>query len=242
MARSRRESEQFGEVVLPEAELEPLESTQARPRERPNPLLDRNHSAGRERDWLADLPPNVDIRRLRRVRKRVLRTALRESSASRDLAELPGPRESLHCIMRGNYDGYDLVAAVIALEASPLMELHIATLGFNQRNGASLVRLIDGTDPRPFVRLVVSVYHEAHEQEPTKALREQLEARGCELHAVRSHAKVIAFRFASAHYTIESSANLRSCRMVEQFAVHEGEDLFQFHRDWMTALCRGAGA
>lgn len=68
-------------------------------------------------------------------------------------------------------------------------------------------------------------------------LHQQLTARKQPVVAVRSHAKVLLFAMSDgAHYVIESSANLRSCRNVEQFALTRDAGLLQFHRAWMREL------
>ena len=38
---------------------------------------------------------------------------------------------------------------------------------------------------------------------------------------------------------IEGSANLRSCRNVEQFTATESPDLYQFHRAWILEMLDG---
>ena len=41
-------------------------------------------------------------------------------------------------------------------------------------------------------------------------------------------------------YVLESSANLRSCRMAEHFALHHDPGLLQFHRRWIESMLEQA--
>jgi hypothetical protein len=38
------------------------------------------------------------------------------------------------------------------------------------------------------------------------------------------------------YYAVESSANLRSCKMLEQFTLTNSRELVLFHRGWMAGL------
>jgi|GEM_PF-5169257 len=68
-------------------------------------------------------------------------------------------------------------------------------------------------------------------------LARELPARGGWYCATRSHAKVIAARFTDGRcFVIESSANLRTCRNLEQFAITQDRGLFDFHRQWMESV------
>jgi hypothetical protein len=40
----------------------------------------------------------------------------------------------------------------------------------------------------------------------------------------------------ASHYVIESSANLRSCRNIEQFTMTNDRELLTFHRSWMETV------
>ena len=73
------------------------------------------------------------------------------------------------------------------------------------------------------------------------ALAESLTARGHRIAAIRCHAKILAMELTDGRcLVVESSANLRSCRNIEQFTMTHDADLLLFHREWMREVLSGA--
>jgi hypothetical protein len=55
--------------------------------------------------------------------------------------------------------------------------------------------------------------------------------------SIRTHAKMLLMAFADGRkIVIESSANLRSCKNIEQASIFADAELYQFHRDWIDQL------
>lgn len=168
-------------------------------------------------------------------RRRVFHDESRTSNARKTIAALPARGESHHYVMSGSYDAFDLVDVVLEL-AGPVQALHLASLGFNAANATRLLAMLDAGRAQR-AHLLVSVYYEADRKEAETCYRlaNELPARGGGWYcAARSHAKV----FVADEYVIEASANLRSCRMIEQFTLTNCPELAGFHRDWMERVNR----
>lgn len=191
--------------------------------------------------WTEGLPDN--LRHVRRAVRRRFIHALNVQNAAKDLEQLPEPGETYHFIMRGNWHGWDLVPAVLRLAGGPAIELlYVATLGFNKDNAVELANLLDAGRIKR-VRFVCSVYFRDATRDIFEFLAAELQARGQELLAMRNHAKLLLFRLEDGRsYVVESSANLRSCRNVEQFALSHDAGLFDFHVAWMDAQLANRGA
>jgi hypothetical protein len=72
-------------------------------------------------------------------------------------------------------------------------------------------------------------------------LAEALHRRGHSIAAIRCHAKILLMELTDGrHIVVESSANLRSCRNIEQFTMTDDHDLLLFHRGWMLELLKDA--
>lgn len=172
----------------------------------------------------------------RRPTRRVFHDPDRTEKAKTALPGLPAAGETWHCLMTGAYDGFDLVDAMLA-HAWPakIRELRLATLGFNSANARRLLAMLDaGTVHR--ATMLVSLYYEADpkEKDICYLLSQELPARGGWYVATRSHAKVIAAEFVDGrHFIIESSANLRSCKALEQFTITHDAALYRWHAEWM---------
>ena len=194
------------------------------------------------RDQAPPIPLDGDRRHARTPRRRVFHNALRTKAAIEALNGLPADGETWHVVMAGSYDSFDLVDAMLAHAApATITDLHLATLGFNAANARRLLELHDTGQVRRCT-MIVSMYYEADhkEKEVCYQLARELPARGQPGHpggwylATRSHAKIIAAAFTDGrHFVIESSANLRTCRNLEQFTITHDRGLFEFHRSWM---------
>jgi len=161
----------------------------------------------------------------------------RVANAAEQLGRLPAPGETCHCVMRGNFDAFDLIPAIIRMGQEPATELNIATLGFNERNTTKLIELLDAGQVQKLT-FICSVYFRSMKDSGRtfRRLVAELEARGQRVRAIRCHAKIQLIETASGAYVIESSANLRSCHNIEQFTLTHDRALLEFHRAWMLEV------
>ena len=171
--------------------------------------------------------------------RRVFHNAMRTTAAIQALRGLPVAGETWHVVMSGSYDSFDLVDAMLEYAAPAVIEdLHLATLGFNAANARRLIAHLDASRVKR-ATMIVSCYYEADpkEAEVCYLLAQELPRRGGWYVAARSHAKVIAAAFDDGRrFVVESSANLRTCRNLEQFTITHDGPLFDFHRSWMEEV------
>ena len=181
-------------------------------------------------------------RATRRTQKEILRHARKAKNARGLIDPLPKPGEAVHAVINGTFDFWHIVPALIELTGARCDRLDLATLGFNKKNITALLRLIDdGAIGR--ARLVCSVVHQALEPALCKFAFDELTARGGRFLAARNHAKVFCFDMAGgAAYTVEGSANLRSCGMAEQFMMTSSRDLLEFHNNWIDEITQEEAA
>lgn len=157
-------------------------------------------------------------------------------SATKQIQELPSDGWSTHCIMGGNYHGFDIIPAVFRLAGEPIRHLTIATLSFSKRNMANLCHMLDEGQVLQ-VELLTSDYFAKADADIYAQAEAEMSQRNQRIGFTRNHAKVICLEFETAgNYSIESSANLRSCVNFEQFALHNDKELMHYHRGWITQL------
>ena len=195
-----------------------------------NPILCRKPEAAQE-----ELRQRTTL--LRKTARRTVETKLQCRNCIKEITALPALEESLHVIARGNFPLWSIVPAVLALAAPATIDaLHIATLGFSTSNVADLMDLLDRGQIKA-VAIVASVFFERQNPREYCQMQEGLAARGQRIVALRSHAKVIAMGLTDGRrLAVESSANLRSCRNIEQITLVNSPDLYQFHRDWIDQV------
>lgn len=148
------------------------------------------------------------------------------------LRPLPAEGETVHAIMGGDFAAWDLVPAVMQIVGMPVVALHVATLGFNAQNSSHLAQLIaDGQIGHAVV--LCSDFFAKSDAATFAEAKARLDPLGAKLVSVRNHAKVLVLDFGGFGYVVESSANLRSCKNLEQVAVTRDRALVDFHRGWI---------
>jgi hypothetical protein len=169
--------------------------------------------------------------------KREFFDSLRVANATDHIRQLPAVGQTLHCITRGNYSMFDIVPTTIALIApATIAELRIATLGFSVKNANDLFGMMDAGKIHA-AKIVCSCYFRSTSATIFEHMTAGLKSRGQQIVAMRNHAKIIMMRTTDGqHITIEGSANLRSCRNIEQFAMTNDQALYEFHTAWMDVV------
>ena len=185
------------------------------------------------------IPDN--LRHVRRVKSRTVEELLQVANAAKHLEAIPQAGESLHLVCKGNVAAWDFVPAILRIVVPvTIRRLDVVTLGFSKKNVAELAELMDaGTVGE--VSFIFSVYFRSTSSSESDFLFEQLPSRGVSVAAVRSHAKILLMELTDdRHVVIETSANLRSCRNIEQFTICDDRDLLHFHRSWIDSVIKEA--
>jgi hypothetical protein len=179
------------------------------------------------------LPQNITF--TRRTTKRTMAELVRTRHASQTIGRLPAPGETLHAVLKGGFSLFDFLPAILDLADDAIDRLHIVTLSMAHRNVDRLDQW--ATEGRvKDVRIIVSCYHAAAD----KAIYDHATAfcakHGFRILPLRSHAKMLALKIGERHMIVESSANLRSCRNIENAIVYDDADLYRWHTGWINEL------
>jgi hypothetical protein len=157
------------------------------------------------------------------------------AEAADALAVLPGPGETVHCLMTGRYDLMHLLACLIG-RLGTVEALRIATLSYNRRNLTEMLALLDSGRVKSLT-LLCSAFFRDHNTELWEETLEDFRDRGQRAAAARSHAKVVTFAFRGGRLlTAEGSASLRSNGNREQPLLADGAALHDWHAAWIEAL------
>lgn len=160
---------------------------------------------------------------------------LHVANAANHLERLPSEGETFHCVVKGNYPQWALVPAIIKLANAPIRRLYLVTLGFSKANAVELVELIDSGQIQNATALV-SAYFKAQDSPIYDPIYTALTERNQRMLAMRTHAKIILALTDAHALSIEGSANLRSCRNIEQFTITNDRTLFDFHAGWIDGI------
>jgi hypothetical protein len=172
--------------------------------------------------------PSVSVHRHRPTRRRHEDHRARGALAGQ-LDPLPAPGETAHLVLHG---AVPLSAVVWHLvDLTPPANLVVSTLGFSRAFVAELIdrmrtgRVLSAT-------VICSNYFSRADAAEYQQARELLAPWPCRLVDARTHAKIFVF----GPFCGEGSANLRSCRSIENVAVTHDENLARFHAKWISEL------
>lgn len=169
--------------------------------------------------------------------KFAVRDARQAMNAAESLGDLPGPRHAVHILVTGRFSLWDCVPAIFS-KCGRIRFLRIATLGFSKANADSMGAMIDAGQVER-LRLLCSHYFKGTSTPIYSHAVEVLGARApaAEFLSVRTHAKLVLVELAGGRtLTLESSANLRSCKNLEQLTVFGSPEVHAFHAGWIDEL------
>lgn len=173
--------------------------------------------------------PTVSIHRHRPTRHRAEDHRARGLLAGQ-LDPLPAEGETVHLVLPGGIALGDVLWSVVDGTRLP-GPLTVSTLGFGRRWIAGLIdRLRDGRITSGVV--VCSNYFRKSDPTEYADAAAALAPWPCRLTDARTHAKIAVF----GHFSLEGSANLRSCRSIENVAVTHDENLARFHAKWISEI------
>ena len=183
----------------------------------------------------------TDLSYLRTPRQRTYIDLMQVQHARDHIKRLPDEGETIHGVVSGRYPLFATVPAILELaQPQTITDLDLITLSYGKDNAADLVELLDAKKVGT-CRLMVSHYFAAANPHLYQPLAHELQTRGQRILALRTHAKIILARLSDGTcYVVESSANLRSCKNIEQFTFTRDAGLWAFHRKWVGGLFTAA--
>lgn len=149
------------------------------------------------------------------------------------LSHLPEPGESVHCLQTGYFD-LVMIVPLLCDRYGPATT-RLATLTYNGRNLTEMCRLIDGKQT-PRLTLLASTFFRNNNHDLWAESLTEIRSRGQRIAAGKSHAKVITLDFGTCKLALEGSANLRTNRSLEQFALIRDDGLHDWHATWIDNM------
>ena len=164
-------------------------------------------------------------------KRRGVKRYIKPENAKQVLAYLPETGDTTHAVVRGDFVVGDMIPVI--LKGKPASLVQITTLGMSEGNAKMLAEL-KAKGLIQDLKIMVSHYFASVDAESTFA-------RVCQILGhpptiTRNHTKVILIAQDPDYFVIAGSANLRSSDNVEQFAIWNDQQVFDFHRTWIDEL------
>lgn len=177
-----------------------------------------------------DTSPKGKVTRSARRRMAIL------AEAKAALEVIPDRGDTLHAIMTGVYDLAHLLVALIERLASPVEQMRIATLSLSPKNVQELAGLMDAGSVRGLDVLVSDFFHK-HDKSIFEELQQEVCKRGGRVAVARSHCKIVTLALEDGRrFVMEGSANLRTNKNLEQFALSECPELHEWYSGWLEQM------
>lgn len=190
---------------------------------------------GKPTEAEAEPTPKNETRRafLSRINRRRFECLQKAEEA---LDKLPEDGESIHGLMTGFYDCMHLIVVILRRLKVHCDSLRLSTLSMSRRNTAELCTLLDSGKVGT-IDIIVSDVFSRKDSDIFAELSSEFAARGQRVGVVRSHAKLVCIGLADKRkYVMETSANLRSNRNIEQYAFTQDGALFDYYDSWIREM------
>lgn len=159
---------------------------------------------------------------------------LKEASDALDL--IPADGETLHAVMSGTYDLMHLLIVLLDRLDSPCERMRIATLSLSARNVTEMTALLDAGRVKT-LDLLTSDFFRRHDAAIFSELVLEFSQRGQRVAAARSHCKIVTLALEDGRrFTMEGSANLRTNKNQEQFALTQYSELHAWYAQWIEDM------
>lgn len=195
-------------------------------------------------DWIfSDETIEADFTIQSRMKRAELRRrktqALKLEKLSEFFMELPDIDESFHFISNGEFDYFTFLPKTIDLLGGKIEYFYGSTWTMNRNN---VIELFDLFDRKKIVRMAIltGLYFKRRESSVYATLVNGMMDRKQHYRALGNHAKIMLLNNDEDYIVIEGSANFTANPRIEQLAVINSYDLWQFHKKWMDECLYGA--
>lgn len=149
---------------------------------------------------------------------------------------IPAEGETLHGIMTGTYDLMHMIIVLLDRLGSACTSMRIATLSLSARNVTEMAALLDAGKVMK-LDLLTSDFFRRHDRTIFEELVKEFRQRGQRVAAARSHAKVVTIALENGRrFVLEGSANLRTNKNQEQFALTQDAELHGWFDAWINDM------
>lgn len=145
---------------------------------------------------------------------------------------LPKPKQQFRIVTQNSINSFDFILAVLANEV--IDELIVAFYRIGKKVTIELKELYEQKKIKHLHFLVndgiPKLTPEAYN------LLKSLEDKNWKVRLDNNHTKIILIKTTLGYYVIEGSGNLSINARIEQYVVDNNEQLYLFHKNWITAI------
>lgn len=179
----------------------------------------------------------ITSRKLKIREKMKSKLYLKKEKADEVMNELPEQGESIHIVSNGSFDYFTLIPLALKMMGDKIGDFYFSTWTLNNSNSEAILKLYDDKKVKS-VNCLVGLYFKKRETAVYNMLYDGLKSRGQRIFSNENHSKVTLLENGFDYIVICGSANFTANPRVEQFTIHNSQELFNFHKEWMDQIIK----
>lgn len=159
------------------------------------------------------------------------------------LCSEPKKGEQWRIITEKQFNAFALILHL--LQTCRIQEMYLAVYRINEPTVRSLIDFIQSGKIKKSVFVISSFFNQTKKPEQWAIMLKQFadETENCQHVYTHNHAKILAVRTSDNEYFVfEGSGNMSDNARIEQYIYENSKESFEFHKKWMTELCKNANA
>ena len=156
-----------------------------------------------------------------------------------DLCLEPKEGEQWRIITEKQFNAFALILHL--LQTRKIQEMYLAIYRINEPTVRTLIDFINAGKIKRSVFVISSFFNQTKKPEQWAIMLKQFadNTANCEHVYTHNHAKILAVRTSDNEYFVfEGSGNMSDNARIEQYIYENSKQSFEFHKKWMTELCK----
>lgn len=137
-----------------------------------------------------------------------------------------------HFISKRSFNSISLIK--LLNEKHSIKEIYVVAYSVTELSGLELIKVANENNIT--LNILVSNLRNTAYQKKEIAIKNFEEAENVNIKYAGSHAKIFLVKTETDFLCIQSSANLGSNSRIEQYVIDNDEDVYNFHKTWLTEI------
>jgi len=186
-----------------------------------------------------DPVPTKEVSLKSRALKRIIKNNelhFLKAKALSDLCVKPKKNEQYRIITEKQFNAYALILHL--LESEIIEEMYLAIYRVNEPTVESIIDFIETGKIKQATFIISNFFNQTKKPEVWAIkLKEYCDTRKNVNHIyIHNHSKVLAIKTKNDYFVFEGSENMSDNARIEQYIYENNEQVYNFHKDWMTKL------
>lgn len=151
--------------------------------------------------------------------------------------ELPIDGEQIRIVTQKRFNAFALVSFIVN-NVTKLEEIILTTYRIDEMTLRGIENILNERKLKKLTIVLSAFFTSTKRKEPFAEKLKHLAQTNNRVKAIfcHNHTKVIGIKSHEGCYVVEGSGNLTSNARIEQYMIEKSEDIFEFHKEWISQL------